>query len=776
MDILSDKLQRCQQLIRAGDLAQAEAECQNVLSSAPEHAGALNLLGCIRYHGQQPEEAERAYRRALALAPDCVTLHMNLGRMLAATERTAAAIACFRDALELSPDSVEARLSLAQATLQCGDADEAETLLRHALELAPGRADAHRTLGITLLAAGRPHEALLAFEQALRLRPDDAEALDRLGRVQCDLGLLDDALESYRCALAIDPFNARMRVGYAQSLLSDGRFDEGWAALDARLLLPSEAQRATHRLGCAPWRGEVLAGCRIVLYAEHDAGDAIQFIRYAPMVRRLGAEVIVECPHELQRLFASADGVDHIVSDASAQAADFHCALMSLPRLMRTNARSIPAEVPYLSAPADAVPGAPGEFGKLNIGLVWRSPASRTGRKPSDCPLHLFEPALGMNGVRFHSLQRAPNEAEAALLERWGVADHAARLADLAEAAACVEALDLVITVDGSIAHLAGALGKPVWLVNRFDCDWRWQRMREDSPWYPTMRQFRQKRFDDWLAPTGRVAIELARVIGGESQLLAAQEAARAVPGEVFLPPERLADGDEPEAITTRPCRHGILRFATRDPRVGRALLLYGEYAEAQLALLQALLRRGDAMIEVDAGVGAHTVGLARRLGPKGRLLAFETNRAQRELLERNLRENRLMQASVHGFTPDSAAGTCIDELGLDGLRLITTAAADPVELLAGARATLRGQRPLLYLGDAQGAPSTALNALLDTFGYRRWTHAAPLFNAANFTATRRNVFGDSAVRGLLCVPQEASGELAALLGGPLLQPASIRD
>lgn len=760
MDILRDKLEHCQRLIRSGELEQAAAQCRAVLADAPGHAGALNLLGCISFRDRQPQEAELAYRKAIEVAPGCATLHLNLGRVLAATGRTAPAVESLRRAVALRPASPDGLVALAQALLARAELDEAETVARRSLELAPARADAHRLLGSVLCAAGRPHEALLAFEAALAQRPDDALALDRLAGVQRDLGLLDDALESHLAALALRPEDAGMRFNQALSLLTDGRFEAGWAAYDAR-------PQREHRFGCPQWRGESLSGCHIVLHSDHGLADAIQFVRYAPLLKRLAAEVSLECAGALRHLFATARGIDRLVDDGAALAADYHCPLASLPRILRTDAGSLPVGVPYLSAPPDVPVAGRDGLDQIDVALVWRGQPDTPGAKPVDCPLHLFEPALAMHGLRFHSFQADASAEEAELLARWGVSDLSPLLADLARAAARIDGFDLVIAVDSPIAHLAGALGKPVWLIERFDGDWRWQRMREDSPWYPTLRIFRQKRYGEWLVPTGRVAIELARVVGGESGLGTPPPAAAPERERVFLPPQPLP-ADARAVDVVHACRYALrMRLPPTAGPAECALRLYREVVAAELERLFALLRRGDTVIDASAGFGARALALAQRVGTRGRLLAFEAEPSRFALLEANLRENRLPQAQAQCAALAPAAGartTSVDALGLQELRLIRMDVdAHSAELLRGARETLRSLRPLVHLAGGEGERLADWGAFMTGLDYRLYHCPVALFNPANGAGIRRNIFGDAQLSGVLCVPREAQDNAAGL-------------
>ena len=349
--------------------------------------------------------------------------------------------------------------------------------------------------------AGRWEPARGAFEAALAQRPDFGDAVNNLGTVQEELGDRDAAMAHYRRAATLStsvspPWNVALMD------LLRGDYAAGWPGYEHRWKQP--LQRAVHRNFAQPmWDGSPLAGRRLLLHAEQGLGDAIQFARYAPLAT--GGRVFVECHPPLVKLFRSLAGVDCVVPRGGPLPPfDVHCPFMSLPMVFGTTLATVPAAVPYLRPPPAAVnrwrhrlaAGPPGR----RIGLVWAGDPKHQKDRARSIPLTALAPLADVPGVRFYSL-RVGGSADGFPLTDW-----TAELHDFADTAGLVAGLDLVITVDTSVAHLAGALGKPTWVLIAFAPDWRWLLDRDDSPWYPTVRLFRQPAPGDWAEPIGRLA------------------------------------------------------------------------------------------------------------------------------------------------------------------------------------------------------------------------------------------------------------------------------
>jgi hypothetical protein len=417
-------------------------------------------------------------------------------------------VASYREVVRLEPDHSEALNNLGVALHAMQRTDEALDALRRAVAIAPGYAEAHNNLGNALRERGEFDEAESCYRRALAIKPDYAEARHNLGNARKSRGHLAEALDWYDRALAIRPDMAQIHLSRALAWLEAGDFERGWPEYEWRLKCP---QFAIPQLAPPRWDGRPLDGRTILLYADHGLGDAIQFIRYAPMVKDRGGRAVVVCRAPLSRLLATCAGVDRVVVEgAPIPACDVHAPLMSLPGIFGTSASSVPANVPYLSADPGLIDAWAGELAGgdgLKIGIAWQGNPGHVRDRARSFRLERFEPLARRPGVRLYSLQKGHGSEQVAELEgRFPVIDLGPRLDDLMDTAAAMMHLDLVISADTSVVHLAGALGVPVWVALPFETDWRWMSAREDCLWYPTMRLFRQPRWGDWDDVFARIA------------------------------------------------------------------------------------------------------------------------------------------------------------------------------------------------------------------------------------------------------------------------------
>ncbi len=433
-------------------------------------------------------EAERLFLRG--------TEHLQQGA-------TAAAEDCFRQALQLAPDFAEACANLG-FLLERRDAAAAEELYRRSLALNPAYAETHLNLGALLAEQKRFGEAEAAYLNALALDPSAPAAWSNLGALYACQKRETEAEQCHRNALALDPAHRSARFNLSYLLLRQGRYEEGWTYLEARNWRSGLERLMT----CPLWQGEALAGKSILLGYEAGHGDMIQFVRYVAVLKAQGAaRIALVCHPALKRLFAALPGVDAAIAlDEAIPVAgwDYWSPLLSLPRHCHTRLDSIPAQLPYLQAStalveawAAALPQA-----KLRVGLVWKgNPLFENDADRSLPSLALLAPLWEAPQVGFVSLQKGAGEEEAAhaptAMPLTPIGD---KLGDFADTAAVIANLDLVICVDTAVAHLAGALGKPCWvLLPWYKTDWRWLEDRADSPWYPgVMRLFRQPALGDW--------------------------------------------------------------------------------------------------------------------------------------------------------------------------------------------------------------------------------------------------------------------------------------
>jgi tetratricopeptide (TPR) repeat protein len=528
-----------------GNLDDAVDCYRRALELKPDFAAAHGNLGVVLNDQGRRDDAIACYRRALQLKPDFADAHNNLGAALNGQGKLAEALTCYRQALELKPDFAEAHSNLADALNSLGKPDEAVACCRRALELKPDFADAIYNLGNALNGQAKPDEAAACYRRVLELKPDFAEAHYNLGNALKDQGDLDDAVVCYRRAVQLKPdfADAHNNLGAAlsgqrmlddaaacyhralelqpdnaeahwnQSLLSllTGDFPRGWAEYEWRW---KTKQCSPRDFSQASWDGQPLEGRTILLHAEQGLGDAIQFVRYAALVKQRGGAVIVECPKPLLSLLMSCAGIDRLVGRGDELPAfDVRAPLESLPGIFHTVLGDIPAAIPYLFADAGLAERWRQELDRLagfKIGIAWQGSPKNPNDRNRSIPLGSFEPLARCSGVRLLSLQKDWGlEQLPEVAGRFPVTELGSRLENFMDTAAVLVNLDLMITCDSAVAHLAGALGVPVWVALPFAPDWRWLLDRSDSPWYPTMRLFRQDRRGDWQGVFQKIEVAL---------------------------------------------------------------------------------------------------------------------------------------------------------------------------------------------------------------------------------------------------------------------------
>jgi tetratricopeptide (TPR) repeat protein len=493
------------------------AECfRHVVALRPDHADACSFLGNALVELGRPAEAIAHLEAAALLRPDHAGIHYNLGNALLHAGRAEAASERFRISLRLDPTHAGAHNNLGNALRALGRLEDAVACYRHAVALRPDLAGAHNNLGATLLALHRPIEAEIALRDALRCQPDYAEACNNLGGALLALDRPEDAIAYFRRAVALDSTQMQARFGESLALLALGRYREGWEAYESRWLDPRF--RADERDYDVPlWLntpGSQIGGRTLLLHAEQGLGDTIQFLRYVPMARALGARVVLEVQAPLLRLVEGIADVA-VAARADLPRCDLHCPLMSLPLAFRTELPTVPARIPYLRADPTLRQIWRQHLGlptRLRVGLAISGSAEHPEDALRSIPAEMMRPLLAVPDIEFHIVQKEIRERDTAVLRGTeGLWIHADRLSDFAETAALLMELDLLVSVDTSVAHLAGALGRPVWLLLQSSADFRWLRVREDSPWYPTMRLFRQTQPQRWEPVLARVADALQR-------------------------------------------------------------------------------------------------------------------------------------------------------------------------------------------------------------------------------------------------------------------------
>jgi Flp pilus assembly protein TadD len=455
---------------RAHELQPAEAIYRRILSENPTHGDALHFLGVAAYQNGGLENASGLLARAIAANPGVAAYHYHFGLVLAALGKPEEAIASYGQALKLAPDLAEV----------------------------------HNGFGNALKDLGRLEEAAERYRLAVRLKPGLAQGYSNLGNVLELLGERLEAAHCYQRALALDSNDADAHWNSALLKLLTGDFEQGWDEYEWRR---KTKWAVKHRYRGPEWSGEPLAGKTILLYAEQGLGDTIQFIRYAGLVKARGATVVVQCQRPLLGILAGSPGVDRLVAeDEPPPPFDWHAALLSLPRIFRTTLANVPCMTRYLvPSPALAVQWRQrlAGLGGFKIGIGWQGNARYSKDRYRSVPLRHFGALARVPGVRLIALQKGLGAKQLCEMPpEFPIVDFSRELDEASgpfmDTAAIVESLDLVITSDTALAHLAGALGACVWVALSFAPDWRWLLERGDSPWYPTMRLFRQRSLGDW--------------------------------------------------------------------------------------------------------------------------------------------------------------------------------------------------------------------------------------------------------------------------------------
>jgi len=469
------------------------------LALQPSEPQALFGLGNVCMQRNDPAAAATHYAQVLGVLPDHLPAQANLAQALAATGRHEEAARRFRQVLQQHPGDAGALLGEANALLTLRRHKEALAAYDGAIAVSPQSPLAHLNRGNTLLALRRPEEALQGFRRALQLHPGYVEALVNIGSVLFADNRFAEALQAFEEALAQDPANAAAHWNLGLCLLLQGRLERGWTEAEWRW---QALGRERLRTGRPQWSGaEPVAGRRILVHHEQGLGDTVQFCRYVPLLAERGATVLLAVQPALAGLVETLPGPFQLVpAGEPLPEHDYECPLMSLPLAFGTRIDSIPAPLCYLaSRPAGVRVWRErlGASGARRVGIAWSGNASHVNDHNRSLPLAKLLP-IADAGVQLVSLQKEVRESDAAVLRGAPVQDFSCHLGDFEGTAALIECMDLVVTVDTSIAHVAGALGKAVWVLLPFSSDWRWLLDRTDSPWYPSARLFRQPRPGDW--------------------------------------------------------------------------------------------------------------------------------------------------------------------------------------------------------------------------------------------------------------------------------------
>lgn len=681
-----------------GDFARALPAFERAVALDATRPKWLGNLGNAYVEHFRFREALDAYDRALALAPDDAECWSNRGLALRGLRRPEEAIASFRRALALVPSHVHALSNLAIVYKEQKQLDDALSTMRRALDLDPSNVALWCNLAAIHEARGDFARVRECATHAVALDPDYPESHNLLANADMEAGDYDAALARYEAVLARDPQNRNANWNVALLWLLRGDFERGWRQFEWRKRLQSVVFDHGEYPG-KPWQGDPLDGRDILLHSEQGVGDAIQFIRYAPLLKARGAgRVYLECPYPIVPLLSGVRGVDGVVARGTALPRyDVHANLMSLPGLLGTTLETVPAEVPYIPVePRAARDFVRAPSGTFRVGIVWAGNPIHARDHLRSAPLASFLALARIPGVALFSLQKGEAaERELAARGDASVINLAPQLEDFRDTAAVIEALDLVITVDTSVAHLAGALGRETWLLLPHVPDFRWMLEREDSPWYPTMRLFRQPQVGDWASVFAAVDTALRERIARGSTRVARDDG----------PGASSPAADDTIVSLTSVTRHpdGRARF---DLWIPLASLATGErFAEYEGELvsggfdlpvrrfLDDVLRPGDVVVDVEPGLGLASLTVATAATPPAALVVVDGDTANaariRDLV---VRRNPVLATRVVTTLDEALAevhaapgGRIVARAGLG------TSAGDVVRALASAAA---GQRP----------------------------------------------------------------------------------
>jgi tetratricopeptide (TPR) repeat protein len=492
-----------------GELEAAVKSYEKALAIKPDYAEAHSNLGVTLRELGQLEKAVKSYEKALNIKPDYAEAHSNLGLTLKELGQLGTAAKHYDQALAINPNYAEAHSNLGITLKELGQLEKAVESYEKALNIKPDYAETHYNLGVTLNELGQLEKSVKSYEKALNIKPDYAEAHSNLGNTLKELGQVEKAVKSYEKALSIKPDYAEAKWNLSLVQLVIGSYKAGWLNYESRW---QKKDCGSERHYPQPfWDGSSLAGKTLFLHSEQGTGDMIQFIRYVKVLSTKTTKIIVECPKSLHRLFSTVREINVLVTNEDLLPDfDFYAPLLSLPCILNTTLKTIPVYVPYLFADDHIASPIVTQPKVLNIGIVWAGNPSHINDKNRSINLSFFSAITNIHDTQFYSLQVGDRKADLNQeVFAPQIIDVGNDLGDYAETATVINQLDLIITVDTSVAHLAGAMGKPVWVLLPFAPDWRWLLERDDSPWYPTMRLFRQQERGNWATVFNEVSQSL---------------------------------------------------------------------------------------------------------------------------------------------------------------------------------------------------------------------------------------------------------------------------
>jgi tetratricopeptide (TPR) repeat protein len=500
-------------MFKQGNLDEASSYLRSILLINPNHAGCYFSLANILVEQNKLDEAIVNYRNVLQLDPNHPLTHFKLGNALAKQDKSLEAMASYQNAIQLHPNYADAYYNLGVILRKAERFDEAIAAYQKVIQIEPNRCEAYFSLGNVYLDLDKFEDAIINYQSAIQLNPNYAEAFNTLGTVYRLQKRFDEAIAYIEKAIALSPNYAEAHFNLGTALLLMGDMQQGFAEFEYRRNIKDFA-KTLPSFTQPQWDGSPLEGKTILLHSDAALGDTIQTIRYIPQIVACGGRIVLNCLPGFERLLQNMSGIDRIIPKGEALPKfDVYAPLLSLPYILGTTLQTIPAQIPYIFSPEGVDITLPsGSSQTLKVGLVWASGDRRGSfdlkkfyQTKSFSP-SMFEQIISIPNTRFYSLQVGQNATDIRLLgEHSNVIDLSHKIQDFADTAAIINQLDLVISVDTAVAHLAGAMAKPVWVLLPFTPDWRWMIDREDSPWYPTMRLFCQAKLGDWEGVLQRV-------------------------------------------------------------------------------------------------------------------------------------------------------------------------------------------------------------------------------------------------------------------------------
>ena len=668
---------------------------------------------------------------------------------------------------------------------QSGDVAGAEQEYRKVLQQEPDHVQAWFYMGIAHCDQGRLDESVAAYHQVIRLRPNHYAAFTNLGNTLLHLNRLDDAVACMGQSIKLKPDSASSHTNLGLVLLLRGLFAQGWEEYKWRwqtdgVKLP--------KLDRPRWDGSPLDGKTILLTHEQGLGDTVQFARYAAYLQdRYDCRVLLSCQKGLLPLLRTCGGVDQLLDSKKAPPDfDVFAPLLDLPGLLRQGLEDFPAATPYLSADAGLVQRwreVLADYQGFKVGLVWQGNPKHKSDGKRSIELRQFAPLGQLEGVRFFSLQKGAGSDQLETLAGCLDVVHWGRRIDgkggaFMDTAAILKNLDLLITVDTAVAHVAGALQVPTWLALAKIPDWRWGLEGRSTVWYPSLRLFRQSEAGDWSA----VLAQMAQALQKQAPNIRPKAPDRyrlATSGY-----NRLGRG-----------RHGLMLYNRNDQDIGRSLDRYGEFSQGEVELFRQVVQPGQTVVEVGANIGAHTLVFSQLVDPTGKVYAFEPQRLVFQSLCANMALNsrtnvHCIQAAV-GPAPgqvlvpvlDCEAENNFGGLSVEGhpsgekVQLVTIDGMDlpqcalvkvdvegmELKVLRGAVETIDKFKPVLYVENDRGEHSPALIQWLQERDYLMYWHCPPLFNAANYYGNKKNAFGHTVSVNMLCLHRSVKTNITGL-------------